>query len=754
MSVNIRMFVMMLAFCMMPKYIIAHEQDSVWFSVEAPDTMQFGQKVHVTYHLHTNAFSNVELPRFENFNIRSYYYPPYESYSNPTVFRDFEWKMEIVPYKSGTQMLPSMSIMGTKGNMQSPKKTIYVEGHATAQEKLMLKALQKYWKTEKIYQQSFRSKPVVTKHKAEEKIAREWLAAKGQNVNNIWLNEVCANSDVVLFGDDWNGCFVLVATEKYSQQLDNLVMAYSLESSAVKNEGLMNAYTKTLQMLENDSDDSTQSNRIYYQPQKEQVNPLLGETCWGQESPYNAMMPIGADRKNTPVGPGAVAMAQIMHYYQYPMSPIGRRFYKNGKGETMGENFKNVSFLWSNMKDNYEENERDSAVATLMSVTAYALETESSGGSSTLVTGFRNFRSVLVNNFGYSQSCRFIENPSGDIALAFLYKELDEARPVLCEGLDNFFVCDGYNDDFFHVNMGFKGFFNGFYRATIGTGATPSPLTEAFIVGITPKKESRLVKEVILKKPGTLAESLSDVNLLDITHLKISGKIDGNDLIAIRKMAGAIDADNIFSPTGKLRVLDLSEAVFTDDNLTPYIIRDASGYTYSQTSYSTIGSFQYNHSTKKVDLGKVASRDEWDQLRKNGVFKNSGIMFREGQGLIVRFTMRKGVVTPYMFENCENLEQIFLPAKTKIIEDAAFRNCNSLRSLELPPSVKEITDGCFMQCYNLEGVYYHKGKCPSLKDAKHGKLVLSSNDQIRKIGFGAFSGNNKVLCMGLIQIKK
>ena len=113
--------------------------------------------------------------------------------------------------------------------------------------------------------------------------------------------------------------------------------------------------------------------------------------------------------------------------------------------------------------------------------------------------------------------------------------------------------------------------------------------------------------------------------------------------------------------------------------------------------------------------------------------------------------MKKGIVTPFLFENCDNLEEIKLPLDTKSIEDGAFANCNSLVIIVLPPKVKSITESAFMLCYNLEHVYYTSNYPPVENKSTHAHLSISRNEYAKGILTGIFAGNNKATCKGLIK---
>ena len=721
--------------------------ETVKFWIEAPDTLEFGKSVTVTYHLHTNDFRDVEWPQFTCFKLDTYYFPSYDSYFNKTRFRDFEWKMVVSPLKSGLQTLPSMSVMANGQKVNTEEKSIFVKGKGDARDALMLKAVQAYWSSkEKVYEPVYRPKPTTLVNDFEAEVAKKRLKEKGQMADNIWLKAVTSNAELVLLSDDWNTCFAIVARKKYEGLMEDLILAYSTESSVENHATLVKYYTDELKSL---AGTGGQKQDWGYKPKDKSVSPLLGETHWGQEAPFNGLMPVGNDGNHIPTGAGAVALAQVMRYHQYPVQGKGKHFYQVSKDDTYGMNFSRQSFDWEKTKDEYGEVETDSNVARIVSACAYALETQSPAPKKTRCTHIRNFKAALVNYFGYDTRCALVENVTSNLTVSFLRSEIDARRPVVCEGMNNYFVVDGYEGDFFHLNMGWRSYFNGYYRLALSSDdENSSPLVEAMLVGVEPSKGDSLKKEVTLNKPGMLSEILTDDEKNSITYLKVTGKLDANDMKLIREMAGAVDMTSLDVRPGRLSHLDLEDATFVTDKNTPYMQNDASGYTYTETSYMQYGSYgrQFVTGTKSVNMSDV-SHDEWKKLRRKRVFKGKGYAVKENADskLMIDFTLKKGLVTPYLFANCDNLQYILLPDNTKGIEDAAFAFCNSLKYIVLPPNVETVSEGSFMLCYNLRNVYY-LSRCPSVKKGIHGVLNVSSEDRIKGICIGAFAGNNSATC--------
>lgn len=725
--------------------VYATSSDSIKFWVEVPDTLLYGEKAQITYHLHTNEFADAVFPKFENFKLMSLHYPPYESYSNLSRFRDFEWRMEVIPYKNGIIRIPAMSVIVGGNKTQSTGKTVFVKGRGNPNDALILKELQKYWRSNQSLKPDYSTHPIIKKHLGEAEIAKKWLESKKQKSTNIWLKEVYSNDHVVLFSDDWNMCFVLTATEKYQSFLDNIVLAYSLESNINWNVRLILSYSECLEKIKNDSLEGHIDKR-FYTANSQEVKPLLGEMRWGQDAPYNAMLSKRKDGERRLLGPGAVACAQLMRYYQFPSAGTGYRLYIDNKVLFGNTDFSKTPFNWTEMQDFYQDDEDvPASLANLMSNCCYSLETRWPSTNATSSTGFRNFKAALIDYFGYNRSCRYVENLTGDATSSLLYRDLDNGHPILCKGLSNYFICDGYDGDFFHVNMGNKGFANGYYRMSLAHGESMSPMINAMIVGLKPDNGMQLSRNIQMKEAGMLSQLLTDEEKLTVTHLVLSGKMNADDIKVVRKMAGGVSSKRPAEQIGQLSSLDMSDIVFVEDEKA-FLQKDASDYVYTKSSMG--------YEIDKKSLGNM-SEEEWNKFLDESISKGSGyhLNYSKSGKRFIYFTLKNKTIAPYLFEDCDNLTEIRLPVKTMSIDDCAFRNCSSLKQIVLPPDLHVLTEGCFMQCYQLEKVLYQSKNGIVVKESKHGKLKISDEDAIEVIDKGPFMGNNKVMCRGLIEVE-
>lgn len=209
---------------------------------------------------------------------------------------------------------------------------------------------------------------------------------------------------------------------------------------------------------------------------KSEIKPLV-TTLWDQGSPYNALCPEDSYGKSY-TGCVATAMAQIMNYHEWPVKGTGSNSYIPSKlsnsssiSETQTANFGETTYDWANMVDTYTGNETEAqkdAVATLMyhcGVSAFMIYSSSASGASSI-----DAMMALINNFDYDKSISYHIRNNYHITEweNMIYENLANVGPVYYDGENNegghAFVCDGYKDGYFHINWGWSGLSNGYFR--------------------------------------------------------------------------------------------------------------------------------------------------------------------------------------------------------------------------------------------------------------------------------------------------
>lgn len=218
---------------------------------------------------------------------------------------------------------------------------------------------------------------------------------------------------------------------------------------------------------------------------------------WDQSEPYNLLCPTYSGY-STYTGCAATAMAIVMRYHQWPERGSGviggyqTRSYNIYVPEvTLGH-----AYDWANMplsySDGYSEVEAD-AVAVLMRDCGVSLQSDY-GPESSVGTGAysSDLGTTLITYFGYDRSARYISRSMYTTAdwNRMMQEELNNERPILYSGHNSggghAFVLDGYtSDNYYSVNWGWSGAYNGYFLLTAmdpagqGAGGTDAGYNES-----------------------------------------------------------------------------------------------------------------------------------------------------------------------------------------------------------------------------------------------------------------------------------
>lgn len=212
------------------------------------------------------------------------------------------------------------------------------------------------------------------------------------------------------------------------------------------------------------------------------ISPLI-ETHWDQDYPYNAYCPQ-INNEATVTGCVATSMAQVMYYHQWPEGDTPyisgyttpTSLVVGGIAASSFDQAPSTNFGWEYMTHNYRKGfsrtSAEIAVAKLMRYCGQSIQMsyglDSSEGYSEAIPD------ALKTYFGYDGGVRntYRKNYSYQEWVELIYSELAERRPVLLGGQSigggHSFVCDGYDtDDYFHINWGWSGDSDGFYRLSV-----------------------------------------------------------------------------------------------------------------------------------------------------------------------------------------------------------------------------------------------------------------------------------------------
>ena len=233
--------------------------------------------------------------------------------------------------------------------------------------------------------------------------------------------------------------------------------------------------------------------------------------------------------------------------------------------------------------------------------------------------------------------------------------------------------------------------------------------------------DSGLITEQVkinVVEAGTLSERIKSDLKYKITSLKLSGKLNIDDIQYIREMAGCYYDTNGSKYDGHLEELDLKDASLVSSG---YGIQVYNG-SLSCDAYSgdgnSVGRFAFSFlpCLKKIILpGNVKNIESY--------------AFNECTGL-TSLQLPSGLksIGDYAFDGCRGLTSVPLPSALTSIGRSCFSTCTGLTSLQLPSGLKSIGDYAFDGCRGLTSVSLPSG--------------------LTSIGVGVFSG-----CIGLSSLQ-
>lgn len=143
-----------------------------------------------------------------------------------------------------------------------------------------------------------------------------------------------------------------------------------------------------------------------------------------------------------------------------------------------------------------------------------------------------------------------------------------------------------------------------------------------------------------VETPGSLSSMIASSRKSEITHLTLSGVINGSDILYIRNMAGAGIKETLSSSKCSLQYLDIA-------NVT--IVEGGAVYSYEHTKYRGSDYYSEYHQYKTKD----------------------------------------NTITSFMFDNCYKLKTLILPKTVTKIETDAFFD-TSIKSITLPESLESL----------------------------------------------------------------
>lgn len=481
--------------------------------------------------------------------------------------------------------------------------------------------------------------------------ARDFLVEYGADPNRIQLKMEEHTDRLLFFNDMRNHLFLLMVRDGYAGLVNGQVLAFSIGTphSKARETPTFMTLLSYYDALIRDMHDGTLPREQDGVMDNIWIKPMLHRIRWRQ---FGLRGLYENQHASVLSGCGPVAVAQLMRYHEWPDTVRGDYSYLDRNKERRAIRMDGTPIDWGRLKDIYRYHDKDSdSLAPLMRMVSMAL-TVQYGVDGTYCQS-KYIKRALTTHFGYSPEMFLAV--SGDVEerrmMRLIQDNLRAGQPCILTGGNHVFVCDGAFKDFLHLNMGWSGSYDGWYRFPIVSDrVNDKAFIETALLNIRPLDgEPAVEKTLQVERPGTLPELLTDTEKATIGRLTISGSINGRDIRLLRRMAGSVAPDDIGSWRGRLTDLDISRALIVTDTV--------------------------SYLDDKVKRG--------DSI------------------YIVPLTTRAGIIGPHTFDGCENLRRISLPQTTRRIGNMAFANCHALEEIAIPTIVRSVDGYVFWDCRSL-----------------------------------------------------
>ena len=445
------------------------------------------------------------------------------------------------------------------------------------------------------------------------------------------------------------------------------------------------------------------------------VEPMI-KTKWNQGEPYNKLCPT-VDGRKTYAGCAACAMAQIMNYWRWPERGDGS--HRNAYDNTLYVDFNESVYDWCNMALTYTADSpqvKIDAVSKLMYDCGMSVDMDYpiNTANSSLVPR------ALMAYFNYSSQARSIEKKLTENWDSVIAAELDAERPVLYGGIGDLgghgFVCDGYDSEgYFHFNMGWSGYGDGFYLtdAVCVEGLYSFNSQQEAIIGIYPDYDDKCREgDVICRLDDEGCAVLYDViRSTDSIYIIIpdSTVIDGV-VYPVKKIA-----DYSFFLNDKFcSGLTIPETVEIIGYYAFFGIQRLSDISIP-ASVKEIGYAAFGHTNglKKITVSD-ANTSFYSPEGSNVIIETSTGRLIQGCNYSVIPSEGVTAIGKNSFDGFDSLTVVRLPECVSLIEDEAFALCSNLETVYMGGGISSIGERAFSECGQLTDVFIVADTPPSM----------------------------------------
>lgn len=535
------------------------------------------------------------------------------------------------------------------------------------------------------------------------------------------------------------------------------------------------------------------------------VMPLLS-CLWSQSEPYYNQCPLYQGERSV-TGCIATAMAQVMYYWKYPAKLPALSAYVTRSLRINVSSLPSTTLDWDNMIDSYAGDytvEQANAVAKLMRYCGQSSRMDySPNGSGAYV--YQQLQGMSM--FGYGNQASQLER--GDYTAeeweALVLEDLIAGRPVLYSGNDpmaggHAFVVDGYYDGLFHLNWGWAGTGNGYFRLNgLVVRGYSFLASQEILHHICPREQVEPETGFDFEKDGIYymydeeghnvivtyrdtqfdcysgdvvipqevtydGETLPVIgigedafsNCLGLTSVRIPATVTA---IGQRAFRNCIGLTSITLPDG---LISLGNQAFAHCVKLTGIEMPATVETIGLQAFLECENLTLVDATSLESWLCIGFADQWanplnyaHHLNVNGqeiidleipstVKSVKPFAFVECDGL-KSVTINSGVdeVEESAFSGCDGFVSVSLPSDLTTLGRQAFNACSALTEVSIPAGVKILPDALFRDCTALTSVSIPEGVTSLGRNVFNGCKSLSSvvlPGTVASLGTSAFQG--------------
>ena len=483
-----------------------------------------------------------------------------------------------------------------------------------------------------------------------------------------------------VFNDKANGGFVVVSGDERMPEILGFSTEGTIDSDSIpcNIKAWLEEYADQVNYLREHPDaEVTTANS----PERETIPPLI-DCIFFQSSPFNDKCPILPNGRRCAAGCVAIAMAQIMFYYQWPeQTSMTIPGYTTSRFQFEMPDIPVTTIDWDNIlggnsynKGNYNNVQADAA-ATLTLLCGASVQMDYSGQSGAISD---DAAAALRQYFDYDAQLdllsRYLYND--DDWGQLLYDELKEGRPVYYAGANSTaghaFVIDGYGyegEPYFHIKWGTNLYYpnaplNSYFLLTDVGGWNNG---QEAIIGIKPNDPN-----------GPKEYAVVDDGKISFYYDKKIGNRTGTIYPGLRRCLDNGITECVFDPSfSGFKAKNLSYFFLNCHNLT-----SITGLEYLNTSDAIDIHSMFSGCNSLTDLD-LSSFNTANATSLNHMFKGCSSLTNLD---LSNFSTANVQDMMYMFLFCSSLTNLDLSGfntANVIRMDGMFDSCSSLKKIDL-----------------------------------------------------------------------